>query len=748
MTKQNGKRKKPPDIKVSISKKQKKCCPMCNGTDHTKPYTKKCSFRKEKSIVSEKPCKQCKHCNGTDHSRKSSNKCSEYNPRESKKKPDIVLQPDECFVSEFTSFKCGLRNILKKKELSRVINSIVESITFISFEMSRLLNLHFLMTFEQERCIPELSRNFIREAFRLVQFDNVSEVSVLPSETRTEEETRDFKDLFFTFKEHYLPIRSTGNFKTKKLGKNTSQIVTCAVKDYKTISETHITNCYWRNLRKFCKIYFQGKFEDTEKCIKFFEKGPSEEEILADYHKDFIVFLYKTQTDLYRTIFESSKWIYKHEMIWMKKKFAVTRLLLCSRKIKLNSLRLKAMDLQFVRLQKRISEPLKICTLLPLMSEQAKYIRIETDALYGLVGSKKIVGSSVEDLCKKISNFEDITFQEKMWRDTFKIRNSLFHNKVDKKKFHYQILTDGVGCSIICEKVMIVKIKPEESVVEMEIETEKIDIYKEIRETKVINYIGIDPGIGSILTSVLQKENGNESSISFSNGEYQHSCKNKQAAHYTQLQMKKLGLVQWNSGIPSPKTETSDGFKNYLKYIFKGDFLQMKFKRYTLSEIVKYKRFERYTLKQKTIHQFCTRIISEIPKNETTVIAFGNASWSKNLKGYASSCRGKVFYNYLKTRFKDHKLFVFSTSEYNTSQICSKCQKFQRIISATEKGVAKPHYVRRCKNIICHTLWNRDINASRNMITVLKSLIKTGKKPDVFSNHIPTKTENASVNDA
>jgi transposase len=39
-----------------------------------------------------------------------------------------------------------------------------------------------------------------------------------------------------------------------------------------------------------------------------------------------------------------------------------------------------------------------------------------------------------------------------------------------------------------------------------------------------------------------------------------------------------------------------------------------------------------------------------------------------------------------------------------------------------------------CKT--CLTIWNRDINACRNIITVAKNILETGSKPNIFSNCI------------
>ena len=65
--------------------------------------------------------------------------------------------------------------------------------------------------------------------------------------------------------------------------------------------------------------------------------------------------------------------------------------------------------------------------------------------------------------------------------------------------------------------------------------------------------------------------------------------------------------------------------------------------------------------------------------------------------------------------------------EFNTSQVCSKCLKEERV-QKPEKMlcIAKPHFVRKCQT--CQTMWNRDVNAARNMIDIVKEIERVGEK--------------------
>ena len=82
----------------------------------------------------------------------------------------------------------------------------------------------------------------------------------------------------------------------------------------------------------------------------------------------------------------------------------------------------------------------KVFNLLPIYSNQAKYVTIDTDALYGLLGAK--AGTRV-DLQRFASE------QNNNWGKIFKLPRGLLDLRVGhRKSFDYIIKTDGVGVSI------------------------------------------------------------------------------------------------------------------------------------------------------------------------------------------------------------------------------------------------------------------------------------------------------------
>lgn len=95
----------------------------------------------------------------------------------------------------------------------------------------------------------------------------------------------------------------------------------------------------------------------------------------------------------------------------------------------------------------------------------------------------------------------------------------------------------------------------------------------------------------------------------------------------------------------------------------------------------------------------------------------------------------------IKHRFeKVYHLKVLMVKELNTSQVCSKCKHPKKLVPL-KKGLdpsrddvlvvlTKPHFVRRCTS--CLMIWNRDINAARNILFLAKEQMAGRQRPKEF----------------
>jgi hypothetical protein len=146
---------------------------------------------------------------------------------------------------------------------------------------------------------------------------------------------------------------------------------------------------------------------------------------------------------------------------------------------------------------KRMFESLKVFeerqektfSLVPLYTYMAKYVTIDTNALYGLLGSKLRTGVGLQEF----ANTQNIH-----WARVFKLpraRLSPIQNE-PKKMFDYMIKTDGVGASVVCCK--FVTRSPE-----MDPRTRENTVSDCLGNDRV--WVGIDPGSKSIVTAAKER---------------------------------------------------------------------------------------------------------------------------------------------------------------------------------------------------------------------------------------------------
>ncbi|KAG2173805.1 hypothetical protein INT43_005225 [Umbelopsis isabellina] len=112
--------------------------------------------------------------------------------------------------------------------------------------------------------------------------------------------------------------------------------------------------------------------------------------------------------------------------------------------------------------------------------------------------------------------------------------------------------------------------------------------------------------------------------------------------------------------------------------------------------------------------------------SKSPIIAFGNALFgSKNhnhLKGQPVGVVG-VLWKMIKRREKMGNLVVIPIDEYLTSQEGDNCRQHPH------------HSIVVCKN--CKILWQRGVNASKNMLQIARSVWAGNQRPTVFARPPP-----------
>ncbi|KAL7749518.1 hypothetical protein RI367_005073 [Sorochytrium milnesiophthora] len=286
-------------------------------------------------------------------------------------------------------------------------------------------------------------------------------------------------------------------------------------------------------------------------------------------------------------------------------------------------------------------------------------------------------------------------------------------------------------------------------------------------------FCGIDPGRKDVMTVSYGDNPGLSTDIkqrnmgfSVSNSQLRHDSKVKETAHYRDKLAKKHDVDDWAQKISTCKGATSADTIKHLQFVFAPWSYYSKTLDFNCTPAAKHFRWKRYIHTQMATDKVCQRIIDKSglegqQARDNLVVCFGDASFDHTSKGHAASPRQKRFRDRLE---KVHGITVLWINESNTSQVCNACWHHEKLVKpggsrdplagSITTPLAKPHFIRRCTNISCLMMWNRDVNAARNIRWLGMEMVNTGRwdkdgKPSTFQKPLPqppklTETNNTS----
>ena len=251
------------------------------------------------------------------------------------------------------------------------------------------------------------------------------------------------------------------------------------------------------------------------------------------------------------------------------------------------------------------------------------------------------------------------------------------------------------------------------------------------KDIKKVNYeqlVGIDPGVRSLQTSC----NNEGRVIETTTPSYRHDCKMKYACKKREMWYKNWEHYEMWRNIPSLKTTSLERMRNYFKYVYPHMNVIFQFHLYKNFRGLS---FRSYCRGKATLHKICESIVGK----KKTLVGFGDFSQQHGLVKKHPTSPIKKFKNELR-KYCD----VVDVDEYNTSKTCNCCHKpielyKNKVIRKMRDGtytkarLSQINSVIRCNLNECKLCcMDRDINASKNILYLLK-LQKAGKKrPECF----------------
>ena len=322
---------------------------------------------------------------------------------------------------------------------------------------------------------------------------------------------------------------------------------------------------------------------------------------------------------------------------------------------------------------------------------------------------------------------------DKMWRKYFDVRAA----ETRTRKFGGSFVTDGCGVSVLIAKKSLLHCPD-----------------KAPRRSAVLNavvrgasVVGVDPGFSEVITATVRDGDGTKHVLSYSSSRYYEEAGFKCSKRRTD---------RWNrdtksmlDALPSSRSAVNiRGMEDFLRVYLS---VLTPVLRHRAEKGYRNMRFMRYTKRQRSIEAVCDMLA---PPGRETVVGFGD--WSGGHKSPISrrTC-GPI--EEIKHRLQRRAgVWFFHVDEHLTSQTCSCCR--QRLVNMRASAVTKAkdgtkkeaqrvkvHSVLHCKSSDgngsdrCGVTWNRDVNASVNILNLAFGMIHGEARPAQLCRAFPTK---------
>jgi hypothetical protein len=663
-----------------------------------------------------------------------------------KKKPD-----------KYRVIKCSLKRIIKDDSNISEFVDVCSRTHKLVIHTYQFLRLWILSEYHKNNNLPLISEDTIRMAFKVLLKDSAGP------------KPKDEKLILFNnFVEFYEENYKNLAYEEKLDGKHLSQILSYTATDMLTNIENNIKLNFTAYVNRFVNSCFKRDINDQ------LEESSNKKELREKLKKE----LYEIKQDLINDTNKSEEkyheWINKHKVNIFPTEYKLSR----EFEIENNPQKyLKGMIYMCLEIEKLGT---KAFQFFPLRTNMImKYIPIDTKTLIELFKKNKN---------EYLMNIEK--YKSEIWQEIFDTEKKTFRQK--NYTFDYMIMTDCLTVSIqfihkdeapkeqqkkanikkkrqenkeldkeTKDKIKKDKINKEEKTkiekkekkdknkkefkaLPKEEQKKKIEEQrkKEVEEEKELPYLEeltneqyedlklrkwvvIDEGMKNIL--YINNEEGEKEEP------YRYTCRThlkrtRRIKYQKRMQKykKEKGISEEENKLSEYKSKTCkiEEFKEYIKK--KNEICEKILEKYMDEKFRKYKWYG-YIQKRRTEE----KVIKELKERYGTETIFCMGDWSKGTKNIKRiTVPNKGIRKKIRENFK-----VYLIDEYNTSKLHHKTEeKCENMYIKDRKGVErKRHSILTYKTekgrMGCI---NRDRNATRNMIKIVKSYIERKERPERY----------------
>jgi hypothetical protein len=587
--------------------------------------------------------------------------------------------------------KTSLKSISLKPETILTINKYCKNLNLITIHTYQFLRLYLLHKYHTNQELPTIDSTFIEHIIKTVA------VGDKRGRKFTDEELSAFYETHYkqTIQGDKLSYSKYGN----TIGYTATSVLTCF--------ENNIKEHFAKRLQRFINISFETDIMSKEEKQELYKQTKL---IWSDliYNTDTSIGIYKEWKDTHKS-FLIPKDVKKnvHYDLECQPHHYIFPMIYMNLKLEENDKK----RFQFCPLR---------TSLIP------KYMTMDTKTLVTMLVDTAELEISQTELVKRINDNK-----EKVWGSLFDMKkiNSLMNT--DKYIFNHMISTDGVGCSI----TFLRKDLKGKTIPQNELKVDNSYKYitelsnKELNHLKDYNKVAIDPGKNCLMYMIDEK--GNTMQYSKLQRRIETYAKKKRNILMESMEENKIKKKE------EPLSQTCSMSCDYAKFI---DYLKVRNKVnaelqiYYEQELFRKLRWRSHTYTQKSESILINKMKRIFGKK--TIIGFGSFQQTQQMK-HCMPTPNKGLKNLLSKHFK-----LCIVDEFRTSKTCSHCLEGETCYTKQREnprpfreGLVNVHGLLTCKKCSesSHShLINRDLNGSRNILTLMKEWIYHRNRPTAF----------------
>jgi len=595
-----------------------------------------------------------------------------------KKKKDTFQEFRSTDKSAYTTIKTTLKSVLHNhKEVQPVITNLVFEMNDLMIHSYQFIRLYVLKCYNDNQPLPEINEKFILYC-----------IKVLGEKTNTgrkEKDTSMLDTLQEFYDKEYQPLL---NHKKTPLKNKSNMLPYLATQLHTSLSnntQEHFIQHFLRFINKTTKVIT----EDKAILFKF------KKDILECNEETNAMFDDWKTTHLPNILPENIKKSVHYDV--KVKPFYYLKGMLYMNNVLENE-------------EHKLFQPLPLRNnIIP------KHIILDTACIVNLFS---LEGKTKTELFKAIKEN-----QYDVWNNLLNLQHKTFKNK--HYQFHYQLQTDGIGCSLLFirkdlkdkkwgSKVPTLQEQEFHNIEDLSIE--QLDTLKDR------NIVGCDPGKHSLV--YMMDSNGKK--LQYTASQRKIESYGKRNERILLQEKKRNNIIEKETHLSSKNSKSVD-YEKFKKYLVEKDKLNKETTEFYKRDVWRKMKFRQYSYGKKSIDTFLNKIKETFGVN--VLIGYGNWSRSTQMKNIMPTMNKGL-------RKLIHKKYdTITINEYYTSQKCCECYNdLKHCKDKKGKEIYRLFHCSNCvssknKNIVFRT---RDKNSAISIMKLTKEWIETQTRPCEF----------------